>query len=56
MADHGYELTLKHYTRSGLKRIARGEDPEGYAYNAIFHPTIDAGPGRAEGPSSTRGL
>jgi FkbM family methyltransferase len=56
MADHGYELTLKHYTRSGLKRIARGEDPESYAYNAIFHPTIDAGPGRAEGPSSTRGL
>ncbi len=47
MADHGYELTLKHYTRSGLKKIARGEDPEGYAYNAIFHPAIAAGAARA---------
>jgi FkbM family methyltransferase len=38
MAKHGYELAHKHYTRSGLKRMARGEDPENYPYNAIFRP------------------
>ena len=32
----GYKLQGKHYTRSGRKRIARGEDPEAYAYNAVF--------------------
>jgi FkbM family methyltransferase len=43
MTEHGYELASKHYTRSGLKRIARGEDPEGYAYNAIFRPMTGNG-------------
>lgn len=43
MAEHGYELASRHYTRSGLKRIARGEDPESYPYNAIFRPTTETG-------------
>ena len=43
MAEHGYELANKHYTRSGRKRMARGEDPEHYAYNAIFRPMTGNG-------------
>jgi FkbM family methyltransferase len=43
MTEHGYELANRHYTRSGQKRIARGEDPEGYAYNAIFRPMTGNG-------------
>jgi FkbM family methyltransferase len=38
LAAHGYSLADRHYTRSGLKRIAAGGDPEAYAYNAIFRP------------------
>jgi FkbM family methyltransferase len=38
MSRHGYRLADRHYTRSGLKKIAVGGDPEAYAYNAIFHP------------------
>lgn len=51
MAEHGYELAHKHYTRSGLKRIRRGEDPEGYAYNAIFRPITGDAPVRVSHPS-----
>jgi FkbM family methyltransferase len=36
LEQHGYRLVTKHFTRSGEKRIARGEDPETYAYNAVF--------------------
>ncbi len=39
LADHGYALADRHYTRSGLRKIAAGGDPEAYAYNAIFRPT-----------------
>ena len=38
MSRHGYHLADRHYTRSGLKKIAAGGDPEAYAYNAIFRP------------------
>ena len=38
LGAHGYELAQKHYSRSGQKKIAKGEDPEAYAYNAIFRP------------------
>lgn len=38
LTGHGYVLADRHYTRSGLKKIAAGGDPEAYAYNAIFRP------------------
>lgn len=38
MEARGYALADRHYTRSGLKRIAEGLDPEDYAYNAVFRP------------------
>ncbi len=36
MEDSGYAVDHKHYTRTGLKKIAAGGDPEAYAYNAVF--------------------
>jgi FkbM family methyltransferase len=39
LSTHGYALVDRHYTRSGLRKIAAGGDPEAYAYNAIFRPT-----------------
>jgi FkbM family methyltransferase len=36
MKDHQYRLVHKHYTRSQLKRIEEGNDPEALGYNAIF--------------------
>lgn len=38
LEKHGYELSSKGYTYSGLKLIASGGDPEDYAYNAVFRP------------------
>lgn len=38
MRDSGYRLVTKHYTRTGLRKIEAGGDPEAYAYNAIFEP------------------
>jgi FkbM family methyltransferase len=38
LAGHGYVLADRHYTRSGLKKVTAGGDPEAYAYNAIFRP------------------
>ena len=34
--SHGYRLAENHYSRTAQKKIAKGRDPEGYAYNSIF--------------------
>ena len=36
MEDHGYVSTEKHYTRAGIKRIARGGRAEENTFNMIF--------------------
>lgn len=38
MEQHGYALERKHYTRTGLRKIEAGGDPEAYGYNAVFRP------------------
>ncbi len=41
LESHGYKMVLKHYSRSGQKKIAEGGDPEAYAYNAIFYSSSE---------------
>ena len=36
MGSHKYRLSSKHYTRSGLRRIEEGTNPETIGFNAIF--------------------
>jgi FkbM family methyltransferase len=36
MEGHRYRLSSKHYTRSALRKIKEGSDPEALSYNAIF--------------------
>lgn len=36
--DAGYTEIDRHYTEGGQRRIDRGGDPEGYAYNVVFAP------------------
>ena len=38
MESCGYTMSERHFSRSGLKKLARGADPEDYTYNAIFSP------------------
>ncbi len=38
MESCGYVMSERHFSRSGLKKLARGADPEDYTYNAIFSP------------------